>query len=279
MVNTPTPQRASYLSTGVVSRALGLDQAAVRAMIKSGALPEPQWMTLGSSVERIYSLEWLVLANEKVNVRRLSGLEYEIAPPNSVQFAIRFERTNWTLADVTRKLAALEALWNLCARSLSTDDELPTPEMHVRRLSAGSPLDLLAWVGEDWRGIAGAGGLVGLFIYILKSPDKVAGAIPRAVAAWREEWALADEAALHRASARIDLKRFDAEATRLLGELDAVPSDTALSGNGTSRLELVANQDATSALEMVIPHLTVEPPLVLDDVVGDADMASGSAKG
>lgn len=80
MVNVPTPKEASYLSTGVVARALGIDAAAVRSMISAGSLPQPQWITLGSTVERIYSLEWLLLAGEKVNSRRLSGLEYEISP-------------------------------------------------------------------------------------------------------------------------------------------------------------------------------------------------------
>ena len=83
----------SYLSTGVVSRALGLDQAAVRAMIAIGTLPQPQWMTLGSRVERVYSLEWLVLAREQLNLLVLPGLEFEIAPENTVQFALRFDQT------------------------------------------------------------------------------------------------------------------------------------------------------------------------------------------
>jgi len=253
MVNAPTPNQASYLSTGVVSRALGLDQAAVRAMIKSGSLPEPQWMTLGNTVERIYSLEWLVLASERVNGLRLSGLEFEISPENTVQFALRFNRNQWSLGDVARKLAAVESLWTLCARVMSTDEAVPTPELHIRRLSAGSPLDLLAWVDQDWQGLLGAGGLVGLFLYVLKNPDKVAGAIPRAVAAWREEWALADEAAIHRALARIDRKRFKIEANRLLSDLGDVPSDTALSGRGTSRLELVATDDVSGALEILEP--------------------------
>jgi hypothetical protein len=146
-----------------------------------------------------------------------------------------------------------EYLVTACARAMSTDEVVPTPELHIRKLSAGSPLDLLAWVDQDWQGLLGAGGLVGLFLYVLKNPDKVAGAIPRAVAAWREEWALADEAAIHRALARIDRKRFKIEAKRLLSELDDVPSDTALSGRGASRLELVATDDVSGALDILEP--------------------------
>lgn len=226
----------------MVSRALGLDQAAVRAMIEIGTLPQPQWMTLGTRVERIYSLEWLVLASEQLNVARLSGLEFEIAPEDTVRFALRFERANWTLADVTRKLVAIDALWNLCAATLGTGDETHLPPLHVRRLSAGSPLDLLAWVS----GGAGLGGAVALFVFVLKNPDMIAGAIPRSIAGWREGWAVADEAKVHQLTARVQRKRFEIEAARILVELDAVPSATALSGPGTGRLENVASTEILS---------------------------------
>jgi hypothetical protein len=277
MVNAPNPKQASYLSTGVVSRALGLDQAAVRAMIEIGTLPDPQWMTVGTRVERIYSLEWLVLASEQLNVRRLSGLEFEIAPKNTVQFALRFERTNWALSDVTKKLVALGDLWNLCAITLGPNDETLPPSLHVRRLSAGSPLDLLAWVPENWPGLAGVGGVggvVALFIYVLKNPEKVASAIPRSIAAWREGWASADEAAIHQASARINRKRFELESARILNELDAVPSDTALSGKGTSRLEILTSGDEQNALEEV--DLREQRPPSDSDEDNDVDDGPGT---
>ena len=89
-------------------------------------------MTLGAKVERIYSLEWLVLASEQLNIRRLSGLEFEIAPEDAVQFVLRFESNKWTLSEVTIKLVALEELWNLCAVALGPDDETLPPPLHVR---------------------------------------------------------------------------------------------------------------------------------------------------
>jgi hypothetical protein len=205
-------------------------------------------MTLGTRVERIYSLEWLVLASEQLNVIRLSGLEFEIAPENTIQFALRFERANWTLAEITRKLVAIDALWNLCAATLGTGDEAHLPSLHVRRLSAGSPLDLLAWVSQHGVGVGGA---AALFIYVLKNPDKVVGALPRSIAAWREGWADADDAAIHRLTARINRKRFESDAARILEDLDAVPSDTALSGPGTGKLEILASSVETIAIEPV----------------------------
>jgi len=41
-------------------------------MIDRGTLPEPNWMQVGSRVERIYSLEWLALASESVYLTRLA---------------------------------------------------------------------------------------------------------------------------------------------------------------------------------------------------------------
>lgn len=259
MIRTPNPKEASYLSTGVVSRALGLDQAAVRAKIEVGTLPQPQWMTLGTRVERIYSLEWLVLASEQLNVTRLSGLEFEIAPENTVRFALRFERANWTLADVATKLVAIDELWKLCASTLGPGDESQPPALHIRRLSAGSPLDLLAWVGQHG---VGFGGAVALLIFVLTNPDKLTGAIPRSIAAWREGWAAADEAKVHQLNARDNRKRFESEAARILVDLDAVPSDTALSGPGTGRLEI---------LESGVEILAIDPvdgfvPIVQSDL-------------
>jgi hypothetical protein len=244
MAPIPNPERASFLSTAVVSRALGLDPVAVRAMIENGTLPEPQWITSGSKVERVYSLEWLMLAGEQLNLRRLPGLEYLFGSGRMVHFAVRFERTDWTLDEVSRKLNALVGLWSLCARTLSPDDVADVPALNVRRLSAGSPLDLLAWADHDWGGLLGTGGVAALFIYIVKNPTKIAEAIPRVITSWRENWAKADDAAVNRLKAKINRKQFEKDAKRLLKDLDAVPSDTALSGAGTSRLELLSLDDA-----------------------------------
>ena len=53
------------------------------------------------------------------------------------------------------------------------------------------------------------------------------------------------------ASARVKRKQFELEATRLLNELDAVPSDTALSGKRTSRLEVLASADVQAVLKEI----------------------------
>jgi hypothetical protein len=257
MVNPPTPKAASFLSTGVVSRALGIDAITVRGMISSGSLPEPQWMTTGNSVERIYSLEWLLLANEKVNNRRLTGLEYEIAPNQAIQFAFRFEQASWTLSEVSKKIAGVDALWDLCASTLSPGEDILAPAMNVRRLSAGSPLDVLAWIPENWPSVVGAGGLASFFIYAMKSPDKVAGAIPRFVTAWRNGWADADDAAIRRIESRENRARFETEAAKHLRDIGSIPSETALSGSGTSRLELVSSDERH--------HPSLSSEITLDD--------------
>jgi hypothetical protein len=251
MVSTPNPEGASFLSTSVVSRALGLDANGVRAMIEIGTLPEPQWITFGSRVERIYSLEWLMLAREQLNSRRLTGLEHAFDPTAMVQFVLRFERADWTLEEITQKLVALNELWKLCARTLSSDDDVATPTLNVRRLSAGSPLDLLAWVSQNWGGIVGTGGLASLFIYVIRNPEKVADAIPRALAAWREQWARADDAAVRQLDARLKRRQFESDAAELLKKIGAVPSDSALSGDGTTRFEISApdNTEDVRALE------------------------------
>ena len=83
------------MSTGVVARALELDPKVVRAMVDIGSLPSPQWMNLGNRRERVYSLEWLLLASEQLNARRLPGLESELGQDQFIQFALRFEKTDW----------------------------------------------------------------------------------------------------------------------------------------------------------------------------------------
>lgn len=235
-----TSRRASFFSTGVVAKALGLDQPAVRAMIDAGTLPEPGWMNLGKRDERVYSLEWLVLANQQLNGRRLSGLELHLPTAETVQLALRFDQRSWTLSEVVKKLAALEELWDLCAETVADGDEL-VPRIQVRRLAAGSPLDLLAWISANAGnpGTLTIGAAATLFIYTLKNPDKVGEAIPRLVAAWHKSWAAADRAAIERRLARVDRRKFESEASRITHEIDAIPSSTALTGNDTTQLESV----------------------------------------
>ncbi|KGJ72232.1 hypothetical protein GY21_16745 [Cryobacterium roopkundense] len=218
-------------------------------MIESGTLPEPQWITFGSRVERVYSLEWLLLASEQLNQRRLPGMEDTFDSQNMVHLAVRFEHSDWTLDEISQKLVALNDLWKLCAATINPDQTVGLPGLTVRRLSAGSPLDLLASISLNWNGVLGTGGLAAMFIYLVRNPTKVAEAIPRAVTAWRENWAKADEAKVHQLTAKIDRKDFEQKAKICLNKIDSVPSVTALSGTGTSRLELLAIEDQSSAGE------------------------------
>jgi hypothetical protein len=67
----------------------------MRAMIEIGTLPAPQW--LGRRRERVYSLEWLLLASEQLNARRLPGLESEPRQDQFVQFVLRSWIRFWFL--------------------------------------------------------------------------------------------------------------------------------------------------------------------------------------
>lgn len=238
------------MSTGIVARALELEPKAVRAMVESGTLPSPQWMNLGNRRERVYSLEWLLLASEQLNARRLPGLESELKQDQFVQFALRFEQTDWSVGEVARKLDAINDLWELCARTFASESGEVAPSLKVRRLSAGSPLDLLAIIQQYGNGLLGAGGVAALFMYVLKNPDKVTGAIPRAIAAWRGEWANADDARVRQLIARMDRKNFEAEARKLLKEVNARPSQTALSGDDTRSLETI-HKEAAAAIDAI----------------------------
>ena len=173
MAPTANSQQASFLSAGVVSRALGLEPAAVRAMIETGNLPEPQRITFGSRVERVYSLEWLLLAGEQLNLRRLPGLEDTFDTQKTVHLAVRFEHPEWTLEEISKKLTALNDLWRICAVTFNPDASDVVPSLTVRRLSAGSPLDLLASIDLNGNGILGTGGVAAMFIYLVRNPTKV----------------------------------------------------------------------------------------------------------
>jgi hypothetical protein len=143
MALNPVRGGVPFMSTGVVAHALELDTKAMRAMIEIGTLPAPQWINLGRRRERVYSLEWLLLASEQLNARRLPGLESEPRQDQFVQFVLRFEQTDWGVDEVAQKLHAINNLWELCARTFVSESGEVAPPLKVRRLSAGSPLDLL----------------------------------------------------------------------------------------------------------------------------------------
>lgn len=207
-------------------------------MLESGSLPQPQWLNLGRRSERIYSLEWLRLASESVDLQRLQGLELGFDPAQSVEFVIRFNKADWTLTEVAERLTAVDDLWALCGSAVDPHGTM-VPSLNVRRISAGSPLDVFVWVGEQW-GALGTGAVAALLIYVLKNPERVSEAIPRMVAGWREQWARADEAKIAQVTARKNREAFQRDADEILARLDGGPTATALSGRGTSNLELIA---------------------------------------
>lgn len=232
----------THLSTSVVAQLLGVKPSGIRAMIFAGSLPEPQWLTLGRRQERIYSLEWLALASDHLNVRRLDGLEIDnwIRPPNGLQLAVRIERPHWSARDVATSVLALSDLWDICMQSVEPSAEgEQLPELEVRRLSAGSPLDFLGWIHVG-AGIVTAGGAASLFMYALKHPKDVTGAIPRLVAGWRDGWAEANEAKLRLIESRQNLARFESQAKRALDAVAGGEREVTIDGDGTRNLEVIA---------------------------------------
>ena len=94
------------------------------------------------------------------------------------------------------------------------------------------------WVDSNWGGVLGTGAAASLFVYAVRHPDRIVDAIPRAMASWREQRARADNAAVLRLEARINRKRFELRARAFLAQLDAVPSESVLSGEGAAQLEI-----------------------------------------
>lgn len=236
----------SFLSTSVVAEMFGIKPAELRAMIDRGTLPEPDWIRAGTQTERIYSLEWLALASERVNALRLPGFDRDlIVPPDGVQISLRFDRTSWDAAEVVRIISGLENLWAACVRAL--DPEVRAEDiasLTIRRMSAGSPFDLLAWA-HDIGGLAlGVGGAASLLRFILKHPDSITEALPRMTAAWIKGWAHVDDAKVQRMQSRDNLKRFVAEAETARQQIGQVPDDINISGHGMANLESNAPVDA-----------------------------------
>ena len=121
----------------------GVKQAELRAMIDRGTLPEPDWIRAGTHTKRIYSLEWLALASERVNALRLPGFDRDlIVPPDGVQISLRCGRTTWDASEVVRIITGLEDLWAACVRALDPEVRAERiPNLTIRRPPAGSPLD------------------------------------------------------------------------------------------------------------------------------------------
>ena len=223
----------AFLSTGAVARLLGLKPDQVRSRVESGQLPRPQLMSMGRRTERVYSQEWVVLADEAENTRRLDGLESWLPPDNVSQFAIRFERTDWTLVDAIERLTAIDRLWRACMNALDVHPS-EIPELEVRRLSAGSPLDILIWIG----GTGSAGFGVWLMRTAINAPEKVAGLLPNLIAGWHNGWADVSDSKARRLVSEEKLTQIRDAADDVRKEGGTDGPRTAISGPETQRAEI-----------------------------------------
>jgi len=223
----------AFLSTGAVARLLNLKPDEVRAMVDSGRLPLPQRMAMGRRTERVYSHEWVVLADEAVNSNRLEGLESWLPPEDVSQFVIRLDQAVWTLDEAIERLAALDALWRACMDALGVDPA-EVPELQVRRLSAGSPLDILLWIGG---GLATGAG-VWLMRTAINAPEKIVSLIPRAIAEWHNSWADASDAKARHIVSDRHLDDIRAAAEDVRGPAEASETRTAVTGAAVKQAEL-----------------------------------------
>jgi hypothetical protein len=227
----------TFLSTSVVARLLRLSSADVRNLIEARVLPEPDWMLVGERRERIYSLEWLALATERVNGALLPGFEEWIRPPNGAQVVVRFDKPAWELGEVSSILAGLTSLW--AASYLALDPGAAPdgqPPLIVRRLSAGSPLDILLWVRDAAGSGVSVAAIATLVHFVLRHPDDVVGAIPRMIASWHTGWANVNKAKLDRLQSSENLKRFQEGANSALAALGDIPRETSASGDNVTDL-------------------------------------------
>jgi len=201
-------------------------------MIELETLPEPQWMSLGRKVERVYTQEWLLLAMEALRDRRLlnSDLKSPFVPEGYKQFAIRFNSSDWTLEEIVATLDATNHLWRLCNAAVGVDTDDVGP-LRVRRLSAGSPMDILVTIREFAAAAGGPAAAAAFFIWVLKNPEKVAGALPRAIAEWREQWARVTRAGTDQRRARLERERFEEDTKVALESMKNTPSVTGLATN------------------------------------------------
>jgi hypothetical protein len=241
MRTTPQPDQTALVSTGVVARILGLESNAIRAMIETETLPEPQWVSVGTRVERAYTQEWLLLALNQLRDRQLPGfrgLRSPFVPEGSLQFALRFDSEHWTLSEILQTLSATDALWRLCNIAAgSTGDGIPP--FNVRRLSAGSPMDLLGTV----QAVAGGLGLptgAAVFVWAVKNAGNIGGAIPKFLAEWREQSARADRGKIDQLRAKLELAEFAEEAEERLADMKRLPSITDPVAHDPVALELVS---------------------------------------
>jgi hypothetical protein len=223
----------AFLSTGAVAHLLGLKPDQVRAKVDSGALPRPQLMSMGRRTERVYSQEWVVLADDAENTNRLEGLESWLPPDDVSQFAIRIDQTGWTLPDAIKRLNAINNLWHACMAALEVDPS-EVPELDVRRVSAGSPLDLLLWIG----GPASVG--VWLMRTAINSPEKLVGLIPRTIAGWHNSKADAADAKSRRVISEQHLEAIRAAARGVVGGSEDTPVRAVISGPAVQRAEIEA---------------------------------------
>lgn len=210
-------------------------------MIELGTLPEPQWMTLGRRVERVYSQEWVLLALDQLEERQLPGFERlssPFVPRGTTQFVVRFDSGTWTLQELVSTLSATQRLWDICNDAFDASPEERQPIV-VQRLQAGSPLDLLITVANA-AGLTTPPAVAALLAWILKNPDKVSGIIPSFLAGWHEGWARVDKGKLERAKTKAALAEFDEQVRSARDEMKSPPAVTDFARRNEDPLALEA---------------------------------------
>lgn len=226
----------AFLSTGAVARILGRKPDEIRALIDSGYLPQPQLMSMGRRIERVYSQEWVALAEEAENSQRLDGLESWHPPEGVSQFVIRLDQTVWKLPDAVERLDAIDRLWHACMAALGVEQS-EVPVLDVRRLSAGSPLDVLVWVA----GLPVTGVAIWLMRTAINSPEKLVGIIPRSVAGWHSSKADENDAKSRRIESEQRLKAIRAAAQEIVGS-NETSVHMVVSGPTLERAEIEAQE-------------------------------------
>ncbi|TPW74514.1 hypothetical protein [Schumannella soli] len=270
MTEVPRPDQAALLSTGVVARILDLSQGGIRAMIDSHRLPEPQWMTQGLRVERVYTQEWLILALDRLHSDQIIApdeMQSPFVPAGWGEFVLRFDSEDWKLAEIARTLAATEALWNLCNRAVGVPPESVAP-ISVKRMSSGSPLDLLIQVGPIGAGVSVA---VGLLLLAVKNAGDLGGAIPKFFAEWHEQRARQVRGKTDLKRARLEAAEFESEASARLSEMKTRPRVSEIARHDPRELSALPEPE-TRPRRMFIDSDSQSPKAISSDSSGRPEL-------
>jgi hypothetical protein len=83
----------------------------------------------------------------------------------------------------------------------------------------------------------------GLFLYVLKNPDRLSGALPKFIAEWHEQWARVTRAKTDRLRAKKEAYEFEVDAQADLEGMTVLPSATEFASHDSRPLELPSQED------------------------------------